>query len=137
MPWLCKRPEYFLFIQQNAIFLRSFTWFLFFWALKSVSFCLKNQWKSSKIMDFANMFWSISMKKLTETERCLKQPLWSVILLPRVLGLYWSVFYVSSTSDKSYKLVYSNIFEYFLPARIWCEHPYFYQYYQRKDLQIF
>ena len=69
-------------------------------------------------MDFANMFWSISMKKLTETERCLKQPLWSVIFLPRVLGLYGSVFYVSSTSDKSYKLVYSNIFEYFRPARI-------------------
>ncbi len=74
--------------------------------------------KSSKIMDFANMFWRISTKKLTETERYLKQPLWSVILLPRVLGLYGSVLYVSSTSDKSYKLVYSNIFEHFLPARI-------------------
>ena len=70
------------------------------------------------LRDFANMFWDISMKKLTETERCLKQPLWSVILFPEVLGLYGNVFYVPSRSGKSYKPVYSHIFEYFLPARI-------------------
>ena len=45
-----------------------------FWLWKSVSFCLKKQWKSSEIMDFANMFWRISMEKLTEIDWCLKQP---------------------------------------------------------------
>ena len=69
-------------------------------------------------LGFADMFWDISMGKLTETEICLKQPLQQLMLIPRVLGMCGSVFYVSSTSEKSYKHVYGNNFEYFLPARI-------------------
>ena len=69
-------------------------------------------------MDFANMFWSISMEKLTEIARSLEQPLDAVILIPRVSGMHGSVFYVSNVPDKSYKHVYDDNFEYFLPVRI-------------------
>ena len=56
--------------------------------------------RDSNEPDFANMFWSISMKILTEIGIHLKRPCQSIIFVPRVLGACRSVFNVSNVSDK-------------------------------------
>ena len=56
---------------------------------------------TSNIMDFANMFWGISVKILTEIMVHLKRSRQSIILVPRVPGVCGSVFMrpVSQASD--------------------------------------
>ena len=71
-----------------------------------------------KIMEFANMFLSVSTKNLTETMIHLKRSRQSIILIPRVLGVCGSVFYVSRESCKLFASLYDTYLDNFLPVRI-------------------
>ena len=70
------------------------------------------------------MFWSISVKKLTEILIHRKRPCQSIIFVPRVLGACRSVCYVSSVSGKWFVSLYGTCLGHFLPVGIWCKPPY-------------